>query len=164
MRLHRYYGLLRPCVPPRYSHPRGSSTWVSPLPSERQVPVFHTKAWFTFTPLLCRMPPRQYAGFPWTYPGVVYASSFDIVFLFSTPHQWFACARLPEPHLTQSSAGPFPTTLTTRALDPCSLRRFGACSCKPTPRGLPSSPVQPRGARSPTNVGPKISLVVNDYW
>src|SRR4030042_1690259 len=23
-------------------------------------------------------------------------------YLFSTPHQWFACARLPEPHLTQS--------------------------------------------------------------
>jgi hypothetical protein len=39
---------------------------------------------------------------PWTYPGVVYASSFDVILLFSTPHQWFACARLPEPHLTQS--------------------------------------------------------------
>ena len=72
---------------------------------------------------------------PWTYPGVVYDSSFDVIFLFSTPHQWFACARLPEPHLTPFTV-PFPTTLTTRALNPCSLRRFEACSCTPAPRGL----------------------------
>src|SRR4030042_4874898 len=45
---------------------------------------------------------------------------------------------------------PFPSTLTTRALYPCSLRRFGTCSCKPVPRGLPSSLVQPRGALTPT--------------
>ena len=72
---------------------------------------------------------------PWTYPGVVYGSSFDVVLLFSTPHRWFACARLPEPHLTPFMV-PFPSTLTTRALYPCSLKRFEACSCKPTPRGL----------------------------
>ena len=65
----------------------------------------------------------------------------------STPHRWFACARLPEPYLTQSSAGPFPTTLTTKALDLCSLRWFETYSCKSVPRGLPSSLVQPRGAR-----------------
>ena len=33
--LHRYYGVARPCAPHRYSHSCGSSTWVSPLPSER---------------------------------------------------------------------------------------------------------------------------------
>ena len=59
--------------------------------------------------------------------------------LFSTPHQWFACARLPEPYLTRSSAGPFPTTLTTKALDLCSLRWFETYSCKSAPRDLPSS-------------------------
>src|SRR4030042_3324088 len=68
-------------------------------------------------------------------------------YLFSTPHQWFACARLPEPHLTQSQPRLFHQRSPQGALDPCSLRWFGACSCKPTPRGLPSSPVQLRGAR-----------------
>ena len=38
----------------------------------------------------------------------------------------------------------FPLTLTTTALYRCSLRWFEACSCKPTPRGLPSSSVQLR--------------------
>jgi hypothetical protein len=33
-------------------------------------------------------------------------------------------------------AKPFSSALTTRALYPCSLRRFGVCSCKPTPKGL----------------------------
>ena len=34
---------------------------------------------------------------------------------------------------------PFPSTLTTMALDQCSLRRFETSSCKPIPRGPPSS-------------------------
>ena len=34
---------------------------------------------------------------------------------------------------------PFPSTLTTMALDHCSLRWFETSSCKPIPRGLPSS-------------------------
>jgi hypothetical protein len=38
----------------------------------------------------------------------------------------------------------FSLTLTTTALYRCSLRGFEACSCKPTPRGLPSSSVQLR--------------------
>ena len=37
-------------------------------------------------------------------------------------------------------AAPFPVTLTTPALDRSSSRRFGACSCKPTPKGRVSSP------------------------
>ncbi len=39
----RYYGLLRPCSPLRYSHPRGSAPWISPLASERQVPAVPLK-------------------------------------------------------------------------------------------------------------------------
>ena len=64
---------------------------------------------------------------------------FDVNLSLSTPRQWFAYARLLESHLTQSYAVPFPTTHTTRALYPCSLRWFEVCSCKPTPRGPPSS-------------------------
>ncbi len=36
----------------------------------------------------------------------------------------------------------FSLTLTTLALDQSSLRWFEACSCKPAPRGLPSSSTQ----------------------
>jgi hypothetical protein len=57
--LPHYYKLIRPCAPHRYSHPCGPSTWISPLASERQVPTFHTKAWFRFALPLCRMPPKQ---------------------------------------------------------------------------------------------------------
>ena len=60
----------------------------------------------------------------------------------STPRQWFGFTRLHEPYLTQSYAGPFLLTLTTMALYHSSLRCFEACSCKPAPRGLPSSFVQ----------------------
>src|ERR1700688_3261617 len=34
---------------------------------------------------------------------------------------------------------PFPSVLTTMAFDHSHRRWFGACSCKPVPRGLPSS-------------------------
>jgi hypothetical protein len=39
---------------------------------------------------------------------------------------------------------PFALTLTTAALYQCNLRWFEACSCKPSPKGLPSSSVQLR--------------------
>ena len=35
--------------------------------------------------------------------------------------------------------GPFPSALTTMAFDHSRGRWFGTCSCKPVPRGLPSS-------------------------
>ncbi len=96
-RLHHYYEVIRPCAPHRYSHPRGSSTWISSLASERQVPTFHSKAKIMFTPPFCRV---------------------------------------------------FSLTLTTMTLYHSSLRWFEACSCKPTPRGLPSSFVQLRAKLS----------------
>jgi hypothetical protein len=58
-RLPHYCGLVRPCAPHRYSHPRGSSTWISPLLSGRQVPTFPKEAWFRVTPLIHRRPLRQ---------------------------------------------------------------------------------------------------------
>src|SRR5215469_4609682 len=52
--LQRYYGLLRPCAPRRYSRPRGWSR-LRLVPSRRrrdegQVLTFHTKAWSSFAP------------------------------------------------------------------------------------------------------------------
>src|SRR4051812_5271705 len=39
---------------------------------------------------------------------------------------------------------PFPATLTTRALYPCSLWWFEACPCRPAPGGRPPSPIKLR--------------------
>jgi hypothetical protein len=58
-KLHRYYELIRPCAPHRYSHTNGASARVSPLASERQVPKFHAKACIKFMPPLCRLPFSQ---------------------------------------------------------------------------------------------------------
>ena len=69
---------------------------------------------------------------------------FDTTLIFSTPHQWFAFAHLPDTHLPQSLCRDFSLTLTTLTLYQRSLRRFEACSCKPAPRGLPSSLAQLR--------------------
>jgi hypothetical protein len=69
---------------------------------------------------------------PWCTP------SFDVISYVTTPHQWFACAHLLDSHLIPSS-GTFSLTLTTLALYQSSLRWFETCSCKPVPRGLPSS-------------------------
>ncbi len=99
--LHRYYGPLRLCVPHRYSHPYGASTWISPLTSERQIPTFHTKSLnqvhATFMPdaikAVSRLPPRLILTS--SMPPVLTSTNF-----FSTPHQWLACAHLSDSHLT----------------------------------------------------------------
>src|SRR3954453_8388899 len=61
----------------------------------------------------------------------------------TTRHQRFTRVRLLEPHLTEFLP-PFPTTLTTRALYPRSLWRFGTCPCRPIPEGLPPSSIKLR--------------------
>jgi hypothetical protein len=78
---------------------------------------------------------------PRLLPGERLPPGFDVVPPLSTPPRRFACARLRGPHLTESGSA-FSSTLTTRALDPRSLRWFAACACTPAARGLPSSPVQ----------------------
>ena len=75
---------------------------------------------------------------------------------------WFACARLSDPQLIPSGRT-FSSTLTTKAFGHSSLRCFEACSCKPTPRDLPSSPVQPRGTLSPTYHQKVTRLNSGDY-
>jgi hypothetical protein len=62
--------------------------------------------------------------------------------VFTTPQQRFSFIRLPISYLTAIISQPFTGTLTTTALDRSSFQRFGTCSCKPIPRGLPSSVVQ----------------------
>ena len=102
-RLLSYYGSLRPCASHRYSHPRGASPWISPLPSRRQVPTFHTRAWSRVTPPLCRVPPTQATGFSWTRPGPTTPPGFDTVHGFSTRFRWFIRFVSTGPHLMRSS-------------------------------------------------------------
>ena len=45
-------------------------------------------------------------------------------------------------HTCRGLASTFPVTLTTKAFDLSSLRRFGISSCKAIPKGLPSSLVK----------------------
>ena len=88
-RLHRSYGSLRPCASHRASHPWGSAPWISPFTSRRQVPTFHTRAWYRVTPPLCRVPPSQAAGSRWTCPGLTTRPGFDTVLTLSTRCRWF---------------------------------------------------------------------------
>ena len=62
--------------------------------------------------------------------------------LFRRLIEWFAYARLSESYLPRSNAATFSSTLTTMAFGHSNLRWFEACSCKPAPRGLPSSLVK----------------------
>ena len=100
--LPRYYGSLRPCASHRYSHPRGSTTWISPLASRRQVPTFHTRAWSRVTPPLCRVPPSQAAGSRWTRPGPTTRPGFDTIPTLSTRSRWFIRFVSTGPYLTRS--------------------------------------------------------------
>jgi len=61
----------------------------------------------------------------------------------TTRHQRFACARLPGPHLAQSSCA-FSATLTTPALDRRSLRWFETSPCRAISGGSPPSLAQHR--------------------
>ena len=71
--LQRYYGLLRPCAPRRYSRPRGwCRLWLLPSRCWRdgaQVLTFRTKAWSSFAPPTCRMPLGPYQGISRADPG-----------------------------------------------------------------------------------------------
>ena len=140
-RSRRYYGSLRPCASLRYSHPWRASPWTSPLSSRRQVPTFRTRAWSTFTPPLCRVPPTQATGSPWTPPGLTTLPGSDTVPTLSTRCRWFIRFVSSGPHLMRSRRT-FSVTLTTSALDRRSSRWFGARPCRSAPGGPPPSLVQ----------------------
>src|SRR5262249_16009397 len=89
-------------------------------------------------------------------------SSFAVVPTLSTPPRWFACARLRDPHLTRSRRA-FSSPLTTRALDPRSVRGFAASSCKAAARGLPSSHVPPGCVRALTSYALLHAVVAHDH-
>ncbi len=92
------------------------------------------------------MPTGPSTGIVQSCPEAVGLFGFDIVVGLSTRRQRFTCVHLFDSYLTEFSP-PFPSTLTTRALYPRSSWWFGARSCKPTPKGLPSSPVKHRKRR-----------------
>ena len=80
---------------------------------ETQVPTFHARARLRVTPPPYQMPSGPKSGHP-DSSRVMRPPGFDIVYTFSTRHQWFAFARLSEPHLTRSGLA-FSVTLTTTA-------------------------------------------------
>jgi len=100
-RLHRYYGPVRPCAPHRYSAPRGSTAWRSPLASRRQVPTFRTRAshWShaVFMPVAARPVGRLLPSF---VPGQQLEPGFGDVPTLSTRRQRFTRVRLTSAHLT----------------------------------------------------------------
>ena len=67
-------------------------------------------------------------------PGRQLDPGFDLTDTLSTPHQWFAFARLRDPHLTHSMAGRF-HELSTPALDRRTSRWFAASPCRATAKG-----------------------------
>src|SRR6266436_5602489 len=131
--LPRYYGLLRPCAPRRYSRPRGWSR-LRLLPSRfrrdrAQVLTFRTKAWSSFAPPTCRMPLGPSQASPELIPEEGSSPGFDIS----------------QPCLPESCPG-VSATLTTIAFDNSSLRWLEINTRLPTSKGPPSSLVQLRTA------------------
>src|SRR5712672_2850451 len=96
-----HYGLLRPCAPLRYSRPHGwSRLWLVPSRRQRdeaQVLTFHTKAWSSFAPPTCRMPPGPYQASPELIPEEGSPPVLTSPNPLSTLHRRFACARLSRP-------------------------------------------------------------------
>lgn len=140
-RLLRSYGSLRPCASHWYAHPRGSTTWISPFTSRRQVPTFRTRASVRVTPPLCRVSSRQAAASPWIRPGPTTRPGFDTVPTLSTRLRWFTSVRLSDPQLTRSCRA-----VSNDAHHPGSLPEqltvVWSLPCQPAPRGRPSSLVQ----------------------
>jgi hypothetical protein len=76
---------------------------------------------------------------------------FDVIQAVSTPHQWFASARLRDPHLTRSRRA-VSATLTTPALDRRNLRWFATSPCRAATGGPPPSlmPHRSRAVSAPS--------------
>lgn len=112
--------------------------------SGRQVLTFHARAKIRLAPPICRTPSGQSTGSPQTCPGTQVSPRFRRHWnLFSTRHQRFAHARLPDPHLTRSQRA-FPTRSPRPALNRRSLRPFGTFPCRAIPKDLPPSLAQHR--------------------
>ncbi len=91
-------------------------------------------------------------------PGHKTRPGFDVILLLSMRRQWFTCVRLTVPYVTFLLT-PFSSTLTTRALNPSSLRSFKASPCRaaledlpPSLRELHTSSLKDSGARGTRSV------------
>ena len=80
--------------------------------------------------------------FPPSWVSLILTSSITFRCLI----EWFACARLPEFYLPRSDAATYPQRSPPWLFNHSSLRWFEACSCKPAPRGPPSSSARLLGA------------------
>src|SRR3954451_17618366 len=131
----RAYDHVRPCASHRYSAPRGSAPWRSPLASRRQGPTFRTRAsrWShaVFMPVAARpvgrLPPSFVAG-QQLEPG------FGDVPTLSTRQQRFTHVRLTSAHLT-GLLPPFAATLTTSAIGPTQLAVVWTLILQSEPKG-----------------------------
>jgi hypothetical protein len=93
----------------------------------------------------CRTPPGQSAGTRQALPGMRSITPVLMPSVFvTTRQQRFACARLPDPHLTPLPA-PFPRSLTTTVFSQRSTRWFEASPRRAAPKGpflhLPNSTI-----------------------
>jgi hypothetical protein len=99
----------------------------------RQVHTFRTRARTTLAPPPCRTPPGQSTGTRQAHPRAPKHPRFRCHLNLSTRHQWFACARLRDPHLPAQAR--LSATLTTTALDRSSSRWFAASTRTATVEG-----------------------------
>ena len=136
--LHHHYEPVRPCAPHRYSAPRGSAAWRSPLASEQQVPTFRRGAsrWThaTFMPVAARpsqQAPSELCPRPTT--GAWFRQHPYAFDMSSAVHSRSSFQRTPD-----GSCPPFPQRSPPRPLSRSSLRWFEPWSCNPSPRGQPS--------------------------
>ena len=144
-RHHRYYEPVRPYVSHRYSPPRrGHRLWSSPLASSRRFPCSAREPEPRSRRLHAgRHPSHKQAPLGPLSRGGHYPPVWTSVYSYDTSsavHLRSSPSTLPDrvkPCLLTS-------TLTTRTLNPRSLRRFEACSCKPASRGPPSSSLKHR--------------------
>jgi hypothetical protein len=110
----------------------------SPLASKVWFLQFHAKACIRFTPSIRRPPSALYSGSRQTRPRRIKRLWFWRHLCISTRHQGFTHVRLSDTHLPECLRT-FDPTLTTTPLERSSLDWFETRSCKPIPRGLPSS-------------------------
>jgi len=102
-RLHRYYELIRPCAPRRYSHPRSSRSLGFSLligaPGSHVPPGSLNQDRAVYLPATAQPVSRSPLDF-FTDPKSNLLSM--AVVSISTAHQRFTRVRLPGPHLTES--------------------------------------------------------------
>src|SRR5665811_1960972 len=96
----------------------------------------------------CRTPPGQSSAIRRAPPkALLIRPGFDVTYPVTTRQLRSQTSglrnRLPDPHLTQSSA-PFPVSLTTTVFSQRSTRWFGTSQRRAVPKGLPSSLAQHR--------------------